>query len=235
MSDDSPRQSPARRSVLSRLGAGVTMAGAALVFGGSRADAQSPGGGDWRPARHAQDDWMDRIPGKHRFVFDTTTPAGFGSALAFANNYFIANQTGYGLGDGDAAVIIVARHFSTPFAYKDPMWAKYGTVLAQPTQFDDPKTRRRPTINVYTAAGYSELPSMGVTVDTVAKRGVQFAVCQMATRHFADLAAQATGGNADTIYNELVANLIGNSHLAAAGIVAVNRAQERGYTSATAV
>jgi hypothetical protein len=25
----------------------------------------------WRPARHAQDDWYDKIPGQHRFVFDT--------------------------------------------------------------------------------------------------------------------------------------------------------------------
>ena len=41
----------------------------------------------------------------------------------------------------------------------------------------------------------------------------------------------ATGGDADTIYNELAANLIPNSHLVPAGIVAVNRAQERGYSA----
>ena len=47
--------------------------------------------------------------------------------------------------------------------------------------------------------------------------------------------ATGSGGNADAIYNELAANLIPNAHLAAAGVVAVNRAQERGYTAATAV
>ena len=46
--------------------------------------------------------------------------------------------------------------------------------------------------------------------------------------------AQSTGGNADTIYAEIVANLVPNAHLMAAGILAVNRAQERGYTLATA-
>jgi len=46
--------------------------------------------------------------------------------------------------------------------------------------------------------------------------------------------AQASGGKQPDVYKELAANLIGNSHLAAAGIVAVNRAQEHGFTLATA-
>jgi hypothetical protein len=56
----------------------------------------------------------------------------------------------------------------------------------------------------------------------------------MATRFISGQLAQATGANADTVYNELTANLVGNSHLVAAGILAVNRAQERGYTLASA-
>ena len=36
-------------------------------------------------------------------------------------------------------------------------------------------------------------------------------------------------------YNELAANLVPNSHMVAAGIVAVNRAQERGFTLVTAI
>ncbi|HUK34089.1 MAG TPA: hypothetical protein VLV86_09280, partial [Vicinamibacterales bacterium] len=64
---------------------------------------------------------------------------------------------------------------------------------------------------------------------------VHFAVCQMATKFFAANLAQAAGGTADAVYNELVANLIPNSHMVAAGIVAVNRAQEHGFTLATAI
>jgi intracellular sulfur oxidation DsrE/DsrF family protein len=47
--------------------------------------------------------------------------------------------------------------------------------------------------------------------------------------------AQAISGSADAVYNEIVANLVGNAHMVPAGIVAVNRAQERGYAFATAV
>jgi hypothetical protein len=197
MSDSKGLHSTPRRSFLSRFASAAAAAGALVASGASRAEAQTRSG-DWQPARHAQDDWMDQIPGKHRFVFDTTSPAGFGAALLFANNFFVANQNGYGLGDADAAVIIVARHLSTPFAYNDAMWAKYGSAL---TAFEDPKTKRRPTINVYAASGYNDLPSLGTTVSTVAKRGVQFAVCQMATRRLAGLVAQAAGGSAETVYN----------------------------------
>jgi hypothetical protein len=235
MSQRSPLPSFARRSFLARLGAGLSVAGASLTGATPDVAAQAPGGGGrFQPARHAQDDWMDGLPGKHRFVFDTTTAASFGAGLLYANNFFTANETGYGLKDPDAAVIIIARHFSTPYAYKDAIWAKYGAAMTNVTGLNDPKTKQPPTINVYNAARNDSLASLGVTVDAVVKRGAQFAVCQMATRFIAGLLA-GSGGNVDAIYNELVANLVPNSHLVSAGIVAVNRAQERGYTLATAV
>jgi intracellular sulfur oxidation DsrE/DsrF family protein len=100
---------------------------------------------------------------------------------------------------------------------------------------DDPKTKQRPDFNIYYDKDYGfDLPNLGATISEVQKKGVHFAVCQMATRFFAGNLAQATGGTADAAYNELVANLVPNSHMVAAGIVAVNRAQERGFTLATA-
>jgi hypothetical protein len=50
----------------------------------------------------------------------------------------------------------------------------------------------------------------------------------MATRRFAGIAAH-NGGSADAIFDELGKNLIANAHLTPAGIVAVGRAQERGF------
>ena len=144
MFGNSSRSPVARRSFLSRIGAGMTMFGATLAAGESAAGAQSPGNGSWQPGRHAQDDWLDQVPGRHRFVFDTTSPAGFGAALLYANNFFLANQSGYGLGNADAAVVIVARHNSTQFAYTDAIWAKYGAPIARGAEFEDPKTRQPP-------------------------------------------------------------------------------------------
>ena len=224
-----------RRSFLSKLGIGLTAGGAALGAGIATAQAQSGEAGHWQHARHSLDDWLDELPGKHRFVLDTTTPDGFGNALAFLNNYFTVNQSAYGLQDADLAVVLVARHLSTLFAYKDAMWAKYGGPITQRTNFNDPKTKQPPTINLFNAPGYGDaLTNRGRTLDSLLKRGLRLAVCQTSTRGNAAAIAAATGGTADAVYHELIANLISrNAHLVPAGINAVNRAQERGYSLAS--
>ena len=88
-----------------------------------------------------------------------------------------------------------------------------------------------PTTNLYNSADYGlALPNFGSTLDSLIQRRVQFAVCDLATHFFAGMLADSTKGNADAVYRELVANVIANSHMVPAGIVAVNRAQEHGYT-----
>jgi intracellular sulfur oxidation DsrE/DsrF family protein len=221
----------ARRSFLSQVGTGVTTVVGASLAGGVALEAQSAGNGRRQPSHHTQDEWLDKIAGQHRFIMDTTTPDGFGSAILYANNFLTTSQNAYGLKDADSAVVIVARHFSTVFAYNDTIWAKYGAGFSQRLNFLDSQTKQAPKINVYNSAAHvATLPSFNTTLDTVLKRGVHLAVCQMATRFFAMGIAEATGGNADTIYNELASNVVANSHMVPAGIVAVSRAQEHGYT-----
>jgi len=224
-----------RRSFLSRLAAGAAALGGA-VLSSRPAYAQTPASGAWKASRHNQDDWLDQIPGGHRFVIDTTSPSGLGSAMLYSNNFFVANQNGYGLGNGDIALVIVVRHNSTAFAYTDAIWRKYGMAIGDAAGgFDDPKTKTRPSANVYNSPTHgSALPNNGVTLDALIGRGVHFAVCDMATHRFAGAIATATKGNADEVYKELTSNLIRNAHLVPAGIVAVNRAQERGYSFANA-
>jgi|SRR5215471_8521514 len=94
-----------RRSFLSAFGAGISISGTALALGVSTAKAAS----FFTPTRHALDDWMDKISGMHRMVFDTTTQDGFGAALLFADNLLIASKDAYGLNERDTAVIIIAR------------------------------------------------------------------------------------------------------------------------------
>ena len=230
----------ARRSFLSRLGLGMTASSATLsaALGSSAVAAQTPAPSTkWEPGHHAQDDWLDQLPGRHRLVFDTTQFDGFGGALLYANNFFLANQNGYGLGNPDLAVVLVVRHNSTVFAFNDAIWAKYGAPLSERGSLKDPVSKQAPTVNIYNAPALTaQLPSGGTTLDSLLKRGVHLAVCQMATRRLAGAIAQAksgsAAGSADAIYNELTSNLVANSHMVPAGIVAVNRAQERGYSFA---
>jgi intracellular sulfur oxidation DsrE/DsrF family protein len=223
----------ARRSFLARAGAGAAAVGAAIGANTPTLGAQSASQSDTRflPARHAEDDWLEQIPGKHRQVFDTVNHTGFGQAVFFSNNVFVGNKNGYKLEQADVAVVIIARHFSTGFAFSDAMWAKYGKPLAERISFTDPKTHQAPTVNVFLATGYGDaLTNGGRTLDAALKNGVHLGVCQLSMRANAANIARLTGGKAEDIYEELAAHLVPNSHIVPAGIVAVNRAQERGYT-----
>jgi intracellular sulfur oxidation DsrE/DsrF family protein len=230
MSDQSPLSSE-RRSFFTYLNAGVASLAAMVVGSAAAAQGKSTGGTRWEPARHDKDDWLDKQPAKHRLVFDTTTPEGLGEALAFADNFLHVNQSEYGLRNDDLAVVIVVRYRSTAFGYNDAIWAKYGTAMAARSRFQDPKSKTAPTANVYNAGDYGDLlPNRNVTLNSLTKQGVQLAVCSVATRNLAGAIAQAVGGNADAINGELIANLLSNARMVPAGIVAVSRAQERGYT-----
>jgi|SRR5580658_2326593 intracellular sulfur oxidation DsrE/DsrF family protein len=233
------RQSPSsseRRSFLTYLNGGiaslVALAAGSSAMAQEKARAAALEKARWEPARHDKDDWLDELPGKHRLIFDTSTPEGVGDAILFAGNFLRVNRTDYGLQDSDLAVIIVVRHRSTPFGYKDAMWAKYGSALAEhAAPFEDPKTKTTPRVNVYNSGDYgSLLSSRGTTLESLCKRGVQLAVCSSATRATAGAAAKESGGNIDAIYAELTANLLTNGRMVPAGIVAVSRAQERGYS-----
>ena len=208
-----------RRTFLSRFG----IAAAALTLGSGTASAerhdesQDAAGGRWQPARDVKDDWFDQIPGKHRLFFDTLTDGGLREARGFTNNYFDGSKSGYGLEQGELAVIICLRHSATPFAFADPFWAKYGPVIAESLKLSDltPKT------NPHRAP-----------LEALITRGVHYAVCDMASHRYAGLIARKVNGEADAVYKDMTANLIGNAHFVAAGIIAVNRAQERGYSIA---
>jgi intracellular sulfur oxidation DsrE/DsrF family protein len=217
----------ARRLFLGRLGLGAGLVGAA-VAGSSVAMAQSTESGSWRPARHPQDDWLDEIPGKHRYVFDSSLQDALGMALQFGNNYFNVNRDAYGLQDSDLAVVIVARHRSTSFGYNDAMWAKYGEQFSEHAMFTDPAVKQPPKVNVYMTPGIDVNQAGGMA--ELIKRGVRIAVCATASRGLAGRVARATGSDANKVMEEMAANLVPNARLVPAGIVAVNRAQERGYS-----
>ena len=166
---------------------------------------------------------MDQIPGKHRLVFDTTAPDALRDALMFADNFLIANRADYSLENKDLAIIIVARHMSTGYGFNQEMWAKYGSSLAGPAPSAGAQAKDPPKAN----------PHAGSLV-SLSNQGVQFAVCSVATRRLAGMIARSAGGSADAVFAELTAHLVSNARMVPAGIVAVNRAQERGYSLVTA-
>jgi len=207
-----PSTTPARRQFLGRLGAG-SAAFCAAFGSASPAQAQTPVP---TPRRHPIDDWMDALPSAHRMVFDAHSSDGLDDVLAYASNVFLANRTGYGVDSHDVGVIVVMRHNAAPYAFTDAMWAKYGGVFASALKLGDGRPSTNPA-------------NRDKTIDDLVAQGAHFAVCQMAARRFAGMAAHANNAGVDTVLEELSRNLINNAHLTPAGIVAVGRAQERGF------
>jgi intracellular sulfur oxidation DsrE/DsrF family protein len=223
----------ARRSFLSRLGTGLATLGAALGAGTTSTYAQGASDRRWQPARHAEDDWFDKLPGKHRMILDAVSGQGAGDALHFASNVLTTSKSGYGLDSGDLAVVICLRHGATAVAFNDAMWAKYSAPLSARAKLNDPKTHAPAVVNVYNSTEYGGLlPNGSATIDALIKQGVHFAVCDQSTHGYAGGFARTTDGKADAVYKELTSNLIGNSHMVPSGIVAVGHAQERGYAYA---
>ena len=213
-----------RRSFVAGLGAGMAAFGTAGAV-----EAQAPAA--FVPARHADDDWWEQIPGKHRMIIDAATPKGAGEAVLYANNLYTSNKSAYGLAESDLAIVICMRHFATPFAFTDAMWAKYGKAMGPMLEFVDPKSKEAPAVNLYNATGYGmQLTNLGTTIDSVLKRGTRIAICDQATRFTASGVARATGATVDAVYNDFKTNAFAGGRFVPAGVLAVNRAQERGYT-----
>lgn len=236
-----------RRTFLSRLTAALAAFGAASATASAAqaqavpaqappsapaVTAQAPG--TWQPARHPEDDWYDQTTAKHRLFLDTTTAPALSQAMGFARNFFEASASGYKLTDADAAQIICLRHHSTSFAFTDAMWAKYGAALSERAEHVDAETKQPPTANPYEGEGKA-LSSNGVSLSGLAKRGVRYAVCGMATRRTATLIASKNGTKVDDVFKELSEHLVPNARIVPAGIVAVSRAQEHGYTASTVI
>jgi len=213
---------------------GVGMVATAVAFA-SKPSAQAPTN-TFQPVRHQQDSWLNALPGKHRTFIDAATPNGAGEGMLYANNLYVANKSGYALNESDLAIVVCLRHFATVFAYNNMVWGKYGKAMSELVQFTDPKTKQAPSTNLLNSPDYGlTLSNFGSTIDSVVKRGTHFAVCDMATHFISGQVASAVKGDADALYKEFASNLIPNSHLVAAGVVAVNRAQEYGYTLLTAL
>jgi len=213
----------ARRKLIAALGTGAVLAATALPRESSAKNAR------WQPTLEKDDDWME-LPGRHRLVFDATSSDGAAHALFFARNYIGVNKSAYGIESSQLATIIILRHMGTVFGYDDAIWAKYGKTLSEMSKFTDPKTQEVPTRNLYDVKGYGPgLANAGATLSDLASQGVHFAVCAAATQRIVGMVVAQTKGNAEEVRQEFESHLVPNGHMVAAGIVAVNRAQERGY------
>ena len=218
MHNDEPTPVP-RRGFMARLAAALAVATAGLVPTSAVAQSSGravPSGAGPLRVRHEEDKWLDALDGVHKQVYDIVTPAG-GIGIAFARNFLTANAEGYGLTDKDLSVVVSFRHSGIAFAFDDALWQKY--KFGEVFEVRDPQA----------AAPVSKNPQRELML-ALQKRGVVFTVCGMALRRRSGEAAQRTGATADSVRQEWRTALLPGVIEVAAGVVAVNRTQERGFS-----
>jgi intracellular sulfur oxidation DsrE/DsrF family protein len=211
---DDDKNLTARRSLLNGIGM-AAIAGVAL--GSAPASAQDKSARA-EPRRHELDAWMDAIPGEHRVFIDTDNVAGGTNALRYATNIINAHINAYGGSEAEMAMIICYRHAATSLGFNDAIWAKYGSTFVS---FGRPPGEQveAPVTNPQAAA-----------ITAAAGRGIHFAICNSASTLLGGIIARETGQEAAAVLAELVANTIPNGHMVPAGVIALTRAQEHGYS-----
>ena len=213
-----------RRGFLGRIAAGA----AALGLGGWVAPldaAPRPRSARDVSANPEFEAWLNKMTGKHKMLYDMPEPnSGFGFAWAriFLNT---TNET-YGTTDAENTVVIVLRHNAIPFGMKSDMWPKY--KLGEAFKINDAATNAAAARNQFAYVKPGDLPFPGMAVDELVAKGVLFGICNMALTFYSAQMAKKTAMQAETIKKDWVANLLPGVQVVPSGVIAINRAQEKG-------
>jgi hypothetical protein len=210
-----------RRGFLGRLaGAAAALAAAALPATAGAERLLRPRSGD-------PDQWLDGLSGKHRQIYDVLSPEKASEGAAFARNFLNANNDGYGLADADLNVVVSFRHAAFAMGLTDAMWRKYGLgdLLAHP----DPNGGTSAARNTI-AGSPDDTRTSSSSLAALHSRGAVFTVCGMAMAHYAGQAARAAGTDGAAALADFRVNLVPGAVEVVAGVIAVNRAQERGLS-----
>jgi hypothetical protein len=171
------------------------------------------------------DEWLTKIKGKHRQVFDCTS-ANEGFGVAFGLNWSDSVKDTLKATDADITPVVILRHFAMPLAVNDKIWAKY--KIGELLNLQDPKTKAPATRNIFR----DNVPlHPNVTYEQlVATKGMVIGACNLALTVVSGLTAAKAGVTADVAKKEWTAGLLPGIVLVPSGVYAVNRAQETGCT-----
>lgn len=194
-------------AVLAGFGLGVPNVG--------RAETTVPG----TDSDSLHDEWMKALKGKHRQIFHATAPGD--AAMLMANNFLDAYSEAFDAKPGEANAVIGVHSGALSIGFNDAAWAKYS--LGKSSSVTDPATKEAAVKNIFAAGGR-------LSVAESQKRGVVFLMCNTALRMRSRALATERGETYEAVYEDLKASRLPGMVLVPALVVAINRAQEAGFT-----
>ncbi len=211
-----------RRSFLGRVAAGAALVG----LGGRTAAAEVVADREEGPEGFSEA-WLGKLNGKHKQFFDATSVNnGFG--LVFAMNFLNSNNEAYKLADGNLSAVVGLRHFAIPIAFTDDIWHRY--KLGEFASVMDPATKAPSTRNLFFKPRDGDMMMPMGAVDRLLARGVQVTCCNVALTILSGMLSKNAGKSPEEAKKEWIAGMIPGVVLVPSGVLAVNRAQEKGCT-----
>jgi hypothetical protein len=207
-----------RRRFLGSVGAALASIGLGLpsIAGGEEILAASS-------SASTHDDWMKPLKGKHRQLFHATAAGDV--AMLMANNFLDAYTEEFGAKPGEANAVVGIHGGALSLGFNDAAWAKYS--LGKGGGITDPATKEPAARNIFASGGR-------LSIEESQKRGIVFLMCNTALRMRSRGFATERNEPYEKVYEDLKAARLPGMILVPALVVAINRAQEAGFTYARA-
>ncbi|EAZ80115.1 hypothetical protein [Algoriphagus machipongonensis] len=181
--------------------------------------------GESKKSMHEAEEWLKKIKGSHRIVYDGAEPYnGFAIIWNWAF-YLTNNQTGSE--DSDITAISVLRHGAIPFAFDDAIWAKY--KLGEVFKVNDNATNAPALRNPYYDPKPGDFPMAQIQgIKGLLDRGAMFCVCDLAMQVYSGQIAGAMNLKMEDVYQEFKDGVLPGIQIVPSGVWALGRAQEHG-------
>jgi intracellular sulfur oxidation DsrE/DsrF family protein len=210
----------------------LTTGAAAMTMAGLVAPVQQLQANTGHPFSDVDDDdWFNKIKGKHRIVFDATQPHEI-FPFAWPRVFMLTNEK-TGTPSRDCSVVVVLRHTAISYAMQSALWSKYN--FGEVFKADDPATKKPALRNPFwqPAKGDYKLPGFGevqIGINELQESGVMFCVCDAALTVFSATVAGKLNIDAAELKKEWMSGLLPGIKVVPSGVWAVGRAQEHGCT-----
>ena len=186
-----------RRAFIGKLAAGVAAFGLSSVISPFKSNAKPIA------VEGSPEEWMSKVRGKHRIVFDATRPHDV-FPFAWPRVFLMTNEKS-GTPPSECGVIVVLRHSAIGYAMDSKLWDKYH--LGEVFEAEDPQTKKPSTRNPFwqPKEGDFKVPGIGtvqIGINELQASGVMFCVCNAAMTVYSAVVAQQTKGDAAAIKKE---------------------------------
>lgn len=172
------------------------------------------------------DRWINRIKGKHKQVFDAPS-INSGLPLAWARVFIMTNEM-VGTPAKDVAAVLILRHDAIPIGMHNDMWQKYKFGEAfKPMHL---MTKQPITTNLFWKPKEGEWPLPGMALNELLDAGVMIGLCDMALTVISGVFAKNMNMDAAAVKKEWVESVFPGIQIVPSGVLAINRAQEKGCT-----